>query len=217
MTTTPVAAPDPRAHILTAADSPRWLQRWSIRALALLGWTVAFKPLPGPRGVIIVYPHTSNWDFLYGLLAKWAIGLPFRFLGKASLFRYGLGTFMRAVGGEPIERGSAQGAIARIVERIEQSDFYWLALAPEGTRKFKPTWRSGFYHIALGAKVPLGLVRIDYRVKQVRFVDMLELTGEIERDTAMIEAVFAGCVAFHPAQAAPIVFGDIAEKEKLQT
>jgi 1-acyl-sn-glycerol-3-phosphate acyltransferase len=215
MTTTLNAAVNETSpHILTAAASPRWLQRWSIRALALLGWTVAFKPLPGPRGVIIVYPHTSNWDFLYGLLAKWAIGLPFRFLGKAGLFRYGFGTFLRAVGGEPIERASAQGAIARIIERMLESDFYWLALAPEGTRKYMPTWRSGFYHIALGAKVPLGIVRLDYRAKQVCFIDVLNLTGDLALDTAMIEEKFSGCEAYHPAQVAPILFGEEATKEK---
>lgn len=196
------------SHILTVAGATSGLQKFAIRFLALCGWTVAFAPLPGPRGVVIVYPHTSNWDFMYGLLGKWAIGEPFHWLGKDSLFRFGLGPFMRAVGGEPVERGSSTGAISRLAQRIRNADHYWLALAPEGTRKYRPNWRSGFYHLALEAGVPLGVVRLDYRAKQVRFVDYLELSGDLQKDIASIAALYEGCDGYKPVNAAPIVFGN---------
>ena len=202
------------SHILTVAAATSGLQKFAIRFLALCGWTVAFAPLPGPRGVVIIYPHTSNWDFMYGLMGKWAMGEPFHWLGKASLFRFGLGPFMRAVGGEPIERGSATGAISRLAQRIREADHYWLALTPEGTRKYRTHWRSGFYHLTLEAGVPLGIACLDYRAKQVRFVDYLELSGDLQKDTASIAALYAGCGAFNEANAAPIVFGTAESSER---
>lgn len=195
------------ANILTTSSATSLLQKFAIRFLALLGWSVVFAPLPGPRGVIIVYPHTSNWDFMYALFAKWAIGLPFHWLGKASLFRFGLGPLMRAFGGEPVERGSSTGAISRLATRIRAADEYWLALSPEGTRKYRPTLRSGFYHLALEANIPIGLVQLDYAKKQVIFTDYLDLTGNLATDTDRIRAVFAGCTAAKPGNAAPIIFG----------
>jgi hypothetical protein len=89
---------------LDPAALPTVGQRAALRALNLFGWNVRFKPLPGPHGVAVVYPHTSNWDFPVGLLAKWAVGLPFSWLGKESLFRGAPGVAMRAWGGMPVER-----------------------------------------------------------------------------------------------------------------
>jgi hypothetical protein len=133
-------------HTLTARSVSTPLQRFAIRALGCVGWRVSFAPLPGPRGIIIVYPHTSNWDFPIGLLAKWATGLRVRWLGKEALFRglcgATLGPLFRACGGEPIERGANTGAIERLAQRIKAADEFWLALAPEGTRKYRDTWRS---------------------------------------------------------------------------
>lgn len=95
-------------HYLTTRTVSTPLQRFAVRALALFGWRVNFAPLPGPRGVLIVYPHTSNWDFIIGLLAKWATGVQVHWLGKEALFRgvcgKVLGPFFRACGGEQIGR-----------------------------------------------------------------------------------------------------------------
>lgn len=195
------------SSVLTVAKAPTWLQKFAIIALRLCGWSVAFAPLPGPRGVAIVYPHTSNWDFVFGLLAKWAIGLPFHWLGKPALFRWGLGSLMRKIGGEPVERSSSTGAIARLATRIRESEQYWLALAPEGTRQYRPQWRSGFYHIALAAKVPIGIVCFDYRTRQVRFVDHVTPTGDLPTDLANISEKYSPLMAFNPSLASPVIFG----------
>ncbi len=190
---------------LRPAALPELGQRVSLRLLALFGWRVRYKPLPGPHGVAVVYPHTSNWDFPVGLLAKWAVGLPFRWLGKESLFKGVLGVAMRAWGGMPVERSAATGATQRLAETMKAADWCWIALAPEGTRGYRPHWRSGFYHLALTAKVPLLVVYIDYPNKVLSVVDTLELSGDQQRDMAAIAAAYRGRHGLHPELEAPIV------------
>lgn len=197
-------------HYLTTRSVATSLQRVAVRALALFGWRVNFAPLPGPRGVVIVYPHTSNWDFIIGLLAKWAMGVRFRWLGKEALFRgvcgAVLGPLFRAWGGEPVERGTSTGATERLAQRIKAADEYWLALAPEGTRKYRDSLRSGFYHLALNAGVPLGLATIDYGCKEVRLVSYALLSGDLDVDLERIRDAYRTCSGLKPECAAPISF-----------
>ncbi|HET7774170.1 MAG TPA: 1-acyl-sn-glycerol-3-phosphate acyltransferase [Burkholderiaceae bacterium] len=179
--------------------------------LRLFGWRTCFDGVPGPHGVIIVYPHTSNWDFLVGILAKWALGIPVRWWGKDSLFvhpltRYTLGPLMRWWGGVPVNRAASQGLIASTVQQMKSSPFFWLALAPEGTRSLKPYWKSGFYHLAVAAKVPLGLAALDFARKEVRVTQFIGLTGDPEQDLPRIRAYYASATGCRPAQAGPIHF-----------
>ena len=183
---------------------PHRRQRLALRALHLLGWSMRYKPLPGPHGIIVVYPHTSNCDFLIGLLGKWALGLPFRWIGKESLFKGPLGGIMRYLGGMPVERGAPTGATARLAEQIHAADWCWLAITPEGTRGYRPHWRSGFYHLALAAKVPLVLAYFDYARKELGMVDSLRLTGDQAADMAAIAKIYEGRTGLHPDLAAPI-------------
>jgi hypothetical protein len=179
--------------------------------LRLFGWRTFFEGVPGPHGVIIVYPHTSNWDFPVGILAKWALGIPVRWWGKDSLFvhpltRYTLGPLMRWWGGVPVNRAASQGLIARTVQQMKSSPFFWLALAPEGTRSFKPHWKSGFYHLAVAAEVPLGLAALDFARKEVRVTQFIGLTGDPEQDLLRIRAYYASATGCRPEQAGPIEF-----------
>jgi 1-acyl-sn-glycerol-3-phosphate acyltransferase len=190
---------------LQPAALPTWRQRASLRLLHLSGWRVRFKPLPGPHGVAVVYPHTSNWDFIVGLLAKWAIGLPFRWVGKESLFKGVLGVAMRHWGGMPVERGAPTGATQRLAATMRAADWCWIAMTPEGTRSHRPYWRSGFYHLAIAAKVPLQIVYIDYPNKELAVVDTISLTGDQQRDMAAIAAAYKGHHGLHPELEAPIV------------
>ncbi|MFZ6746897.1 1-acyl-sn-glycerol-3-phosphate acyltransferase [Undibacterium sp. JH2W] len=184
-------------------------QRVAVSILGVFGWRVRYRPLPGPRGVVVIYPHTSNWDFVVGILAKLAIGMPFHFIAKSSLFEgltgATLGRLVRYLGGEPVERGVSTGAIARLAEKINQSDWYWLAITPEGTRSRKPYWRSGFYHIATTAKVPVACAAFDFVKREVVLVDHVELTGEREQDMANIAAMFQDVQGCRPGLASPIV------------
>lgn len=205
-----------------AADTPRAIPqrpvqlRGSAAARALLrmaGWGVAFDGLPSRQGVVIVYPHTSNWDFIVGILAKWSIGIPVAFWGKASLFRLPLfGRWLRWLGGIPVDRGSPQGAVAAMAQRLvqarERDEFMWLALAPEGTRRLNDGLRSGFYHVAVQAQVPLGLAGLDFVRREVTLVDFLQLCGEPQADLAAIAARLRHHRGRRPEWAAPIRLKD---------
>jgi len=193
---------------LQVAALPRWRQRAALRVLNFFGWKVLFRPLPGPRGICVIYPHTSNWDFPIGLLGKWAMDQPFRFLAKDSLFKSPLGPWFRWLGGEPVQRGAPQGTIKAQAERMNAADFYWVGITPEGTRAYRPNWKSGFYHLAMEAKVPLVLVFMDYPSKTLSLVDHIHLTGDQEADMAAIRAVLEGHQGLHPENAAPIILAE---------
>lgn len=190
---------------------PHLSQRVALRVLKLLGWTMRYKPLPGPHGVLIVYPHTSNWDVVIGLLAKWAVGLPFRWMAKEFLFR-GLagktvGRLLRRWGALPIERRASHGATAQLAEQMRAADWFWLALAPEGTRDYRPYWRSGFYHVALAARVPVVMVYIDYAKKELGAIDSMRLSGDQQADMDAIARVYRNRHGLHPTLAAPVKLG----------
>jgi 1-acyl-sn-glycerol-3-phosphate acyltransferase len=191
---------------LQPEELPIWRQRLALRVLNVFGWKLLYRPLPGPRGIAVVYPHTSNWDFMVGVFGKWALGLPFRWLAKDSLFRIPLlGKWFHALGGQPVDRSAPQGMIRAQAERMHKEPWYWLAITPEGTRSYRPHWKSGFYQLALAADVPLLLVYIDYPNKTLGVVDHLQLTGDQEQDMAAIRAIYAGHEGKHPELAAPIV------------
>lgn len=179
--------------------------------LRAVGWRVEFaeRVLPTPQGVLIVYPHTSNWDFVVGLLAKWSLGLQLAFWGKASLFRLPLfGRWLRHLGGLPVERDNPQGAVGVMVDRLvaarRDGAHLWLALAPEGTRARREHWRSGFYRVALQAGVPLALAYIDYAERRVGIHSFLRLSGDERSDMAAIAERIGQRVGKHPALAAPV-------------
>lgn len=179
------------------------------RVLGWLGWQVHFEGLPAPQGVIVVYPHTSNWDFPVGLLAKWAMGIEVHFWAKHTLFQIPLfGPWLRWLGGVEVNRkdpaGFVESTVALMRARKQQGEYFWLAITPEGTRSWRPAWRSGFYRLALGAEVPVGLAVLDFGRKQIRLVDFLMLSGQVEADMARIAQVFEGCQGCRADQAAPI-------------
>ena len=182
------------------------LARWLLRRM---GWRVDFQGLPGLQGVLAVYPHTSNWDFIVLVIVKWAIGIPVRFWGKDSLFRVPVfGRWLRYLGGIPIARTSSQGVVgdtaAQMQAARERGEYFWLALSPEGTRKYIPGWRSGFYRTAVQAGVPLALVKVNYVAREVTVRSFLRLSGDEAVDFARIAAALDGAAGCRPANAAPI-------------
>ena len=186
--------------------------RGSSLALAVLrtfGWRLRFEGLPARQGVIVVYPHTSNWDFPVGLLAKWAMGMPANFWGKDSLFRVPIfGRWMRWLGGIPVDRSAPGGLVGQTVEHLRgaaaQGRFAWLALAPEGTRGLTDGWRSGFYRVAVQAQVPLCVAALDFGRREVRVNTFLQLCGDPALDMAAIEAALQQPRGCNPSQASPI-------------
>ena len=177
--------------------------------LRLAGWQVVFDGLPARQGVLIVYPHTSNWDFVIGVLAKWAMGMPLAFWGKHTLFGLPLfGRWLRWIGGVPVDRHNPHGAVAAMVGRFaaaRHSDaFLWLALSPEGTRSYRESWRRGFYQVALQADVPLALAYFDYAERRVGVDSFICLSGDVATDMAAIAGRLGRRRGRHQHLAAPV-------------
>ncbi|RQP26772.1 hypothetical protein DZC73_01265 [Albitalea terrae] len=178
-------------------------------ALRMAGWQVRFDGLPAAQGVAIVYPHTSNWDFPVGMLAKWSIGIPVTFWGKDSLFKIPLfGRWLRWLGGHPVDRSSASGIVGQMASELAEAkargEFMWLALAPEGTRKYRDSWRSGFYHVALNAQVPLALVYFDFAERVVSVEKFIMLSGNLDEDIRLVAGYLAHRTGKRPQDAAPV-------------
>ena len=177
--------------------------------LRAFGWRVRADGLPARQGVIVVYPHTSNWDFVWAMLAKWAIGLPVTFWGKASLFRIPLfGRWLRWVGGIPVVRDAPNGVVGQMAQRLrearERDEFMWLGLSPEGTRAHTPGWRSGFHQVALQAGVPVVLAYLDYPGREVGLDSAWRLSGQPHADLARFAQRLRGRAGKRPALAAPV-------------
>jgi 1-acyl-sn-glycerol-3-phosphate acyltransferase len=177
--------------------------------LGLFGWKLHFSGLPTWQGVIAVYPHTSNWDFPLAVLAKWALGLQVRYWAKDSLFRVPvLGPFMRWIGGIPVDRSAAHGVVGQTVQEMRDAlrtgRLCWLVVAPEGTRKAVPGWKSGFYRVAVGANVPIGIAAFDYGKREIRLHDFFLPSGDESQDMQLMATLLEGVRGCRPEQAAPI-------------
>lgn len=154
------------------------------------------------RMVIIVAPHTSNWDFVIGFAAYLALDLEARWFGKHTLFRSPIGPLLRRYGGIPIERESERAAdvVDRSVREFESCERLLLALAPEGTRRKVDEWKSGFHRIAVRTGLPIVPVGLDYRRREVIIFPPFHPTGDWAADIPRIKAIFGDVTARHPQQ-----------------
>lgn len=189
-------SPDP-----LAAARPR---AWARRLLALAGWTLDLSPPPGPKALLIVYPHTSNWDFLVGILTKWACGWPVRWIGKHTLFVGPFDRLLRSWGGMPVNRQAPGGFIQGLAAEVRAAQTLIIAMSPEGTRTYLPYWKSGFLRLAQEAGLPVGLVRFDYATRRVDIAAYLVLSGDTGADMARIAAAYRGVRGKVPHNMAPI-------------
>ncbi len=201
--------PIPGPQELTARPLQFRGSRLARALLRVAGWRVVFDGLPARQGVAVVFPHTSNWDFLVGVVAKWAAGVPVVFWGKDTLFDVPVfGRWLRWLGGIPVDRHAPHGAVRIMIERMQQAcardEFLWLALSPEGTRARRDTWRSGFYRVAVETNVPLALVVLDFRHRRAGVVSVLRLCGDPDIDIAEIARRYEGAQGRHPELASPI-------------
>ena len=166
-------------------------------ALRLLGWRVQGRNPGLPASVIIGAPHTSNADFFLFLLAVDALGLDMHFLAKRSLFRFPLGPLFRLLGGRPIDRTKRGDAVDAMVAELKGRGGA-LALLPKGTRARRPGWKSGFYHAALGAQVPLLMISLNYHTKVAKLSAPLTLSGNPASDMAAIRAFYVSSSGRRP-------------------
>ena len=159
--------------------------------LGLLRWRVEGEVPDLPRFVVAVGPHTSNWDFIVGAAAMFALDLKLEFLGKHTLFHGPAGTVMRWMGGIPVDRTSPHGVVAQSIAAFVREPRRILAIAPEGTRRAGAGIRAGFLHIARGAGVPIVLATLDYATRVVRLGPAFEPGGDVQRDVERVRVHFA--------------------------
>lgn len=148
--------------------------------------------------VIIVAHHTSNWDFIIGVAVKLILRIRTRFFAKHSLFFWPLGVLMRGLGGIPIEREKSINRVEQVIEEIKRSDHFMLIIAPEGTRSKVQRWKTGFYHIACGADIPVVPIAFDFRDKKVIIGAPMAMTGDIPEDFKTMHEFFMPYPGKHP-------------------
>jgi 1-acyl-sn-glycerol-3-phosphate acyltransferase len=182
-----------------------------VAALAgLFGWRVVPRADIPDRCVVLGVPHTSNWDFILILIGSAVYGKSLNWLGKKELFDYGMGPIMRALGGIPVRRDAPQGLAQDIAETFGRRPEMRLVIPPEGTRSYTQYWKSGFYRIALAAKVPVHLGKVDYVQKTIDFGESVPLTGNISADMDLIRAWYAR----DPAPRFPDQFGPVRLRDE---
>lgn len=184
------------------AQRGNFLLRWiMIGLMRLSGWRFTGEGLPDRKKfVLIVAPHTSNWDFIVGIRAMYALGIRGTFLGKDTLFKFPLGILMRWLGGFPVDRTSKNDVVTQTAELAQKLDKVIIVLSPEGTRKRTDRWRSGFYWIAVKANMPIFPVAFDFSKRIIHFYPLFEPTGDHEKDITYLRSLFRAEMAYDPAK-----------------
>ncbi len=184
----PILALPPNVPRTPANRFPRWVARTILR---IGGWRVvgAFPDLP--KAVLIGAPHSSNWDGIWGMAAKIALGLDLRIFAKHQLFWWPLGPLLRRLGVIEVNRGDARGLIEQMLERFRREERFWLGIAPEGTRKQVERWKPGFWKIAKAAGVPVVPAYFHYPEKVIGIGQAFDLGDDMEADIARIRAWYA--------------------------
>ncbi len=162
------------------------------------GWEPEGERPAARKFVLIAAPHTSNWDLAYLLAIAVVKGVRVSWMGKHTLFRGPLGPLMRAVGGIPIYRHRRDGLVEQMARRFAESDELVLTIPPEGTRGLTPLWKSGFYHIAQQARVPIVMGYLDYARRRGGFGPAWTPSGDPRREMDAVRAFYRGIRGRHP-------------------
>ena len=203
MTTEPApTVPRPRAKASPRAG--RFVRALADLWLRFYGWKVDGTLPDDVKAVAIAYPHTTNWDLPFMLAVSYRLGVRPSWLGKRQLFRFPFGGLMRFLGGLPVDRGARTNLVAQVVERFDEVDRLFLVIPPSGTRKRAPHWKSGFYHIARGASVPILCTYLDYARKIGGIGLVLTPTGDVRADMDAIRGFYEGIEGLYPKQQTPI-------------
>lgn len=171
------------------ADS--WARRLCRGVLRLAGWRLVGAFPDCPKLVLIGAPHSSWWDGIWGLMTKVAIGANVHFMAKQELFVGPLGWLLRKLGGLPIDRSAAKGVVEQMIERFHEQPTLWLGITPEGTRKRVERWKSGFWHIAHRAGVPVLAIYFHYPERTIGIGPLFQTSDDAESDIAHMRDYFA--------------------------
>lgn len=175
------------------------LSQWiGLILMHLIGWRMRGEFPNVPKGMLVIAPHTSNYDGVVSVAAILALRLQLFFFVKDSAFIWPFGGLMRWFGAVPVDRESSRDMVGFTASKYSSKDALMLAIAPEGTRKSSPAWKTGFYWIAHRAGVPLIMVSFDYGKKEVVILGSFTPTGNIEQDLPLIIGSFKGMVPRHP-------------------
>lgn len=148
--------------------------------------------------IIALAPHTSNWDFIIGLLYSRAMSVKCDFMMKKSWFFWPMGYLMRALGGIPVERSKKMSLTDQLAKVAKERNIFHLCITPEGTRKRVTEWKKGFYYIALKAEIPILLYAIDYKKKLIECKKTIIPNGNFEEQMAEIKEYFRHVIGKHP-------------------
>lgn len=174
-----------------------WL---GILYIKITGWTVIGGKPAEKKYILIAAPHTSNWDAAVLFATAAYLNLRLLVITKEALFRWPLGVIMRFFGGVPIDRSAAHGVVGQMIENFNRNEDFVLTITPEGTRQKGPHWKMGFYHIAMGAKVPIALAYVDYERKITGIGPPFMLSGDVQKDFDHIREYYAPFAARYPDQ-----------------
>ena len=180
------------------------LKLLSKKILELAGWQLDIVLPEEKKFVLIGAPHTSNWDFPLTMLTFWTLDLKIYWVAKKQMFWGPLHYLFTSWGGIPIDRKSTTGFIEQIAERFEQADEMVLTISPEGTRSKTEHWKSGFYHIAMTAKVPICLAYVDYSKKKLGFTEVVYPSGDIDADMKIIAEFYKDIKGKQPEKQGPV-------------
>lgn len=167
--------------------------------LKLAGWTIHVEPHQTySRCVLLMAPHTSNWDFVFGRLALWGIGVKAKFLIKKEAFFFPLGLLLKKMGGIPVDRSQSRNVVWQIAVLMNKSAEMALVITPEGTRSLRHEWKKGFYYIASMAEVPIALAYLDYAKKEAGIGDVIYPSENYKSDLAKIQEFYKNFTAKYP-------------------
>lgn len=178
-----------------------WLGR---TYLWLLGWQIQGQKPPYKKCVLLAAPHTSNWDVPLMLSMSYIYGIRVSWIGKHSLFRGPLGILMRWLGGVPVDRRARHNAVQQVVDEFNRSDELYILITPEGTRSRAEYWKSGFYHMAREAQVPIILGLLDFKRKVGGLFDAIVPSGDIKADMDKMRAFYRDASGKYPELFGPI-------------
>lgn len=181
----------------------RWIATTIIR---VSGWTVVGSIPELSRAVFIAAPHTSNWDGFWLLMYKVSMDVEVRFLAKHTLFWWPLGPILTSLGALPIDRDDSAAIVPQLIAAFKTENQLFLALAPEGTRKWRPYWKTGFYRIAEAAGVPIILAFVDYKSKRMGIGKTLPMGQSMQEILGELRRFYAPFVGARPKLQSPIKF-----------
>lgn len=166
----------------------------------IFGWKVTGWKPNLEKFIMIVGPHTSNWDFPLGVATRGILKLDIKFLAKKELFKFPFGAYFRWMGGHPVDRSKSTSLVDYVADVFNRNEKFFLAIAPEGTRSYVPKWKTGFYYMALKAKIPIVMVGFNYGHKEVNLQPPFYPTGSLEKDLEIMQTYFRGIEGRHPAK-----------------